>query len=215
MKSVVISAVFGIAILAIHGVTGARNGAFEVRSEALEETHSPAIERAASASTTRIAPDIPSANLPAGFSTTTCVHTTEGLIQCDDIITEREKPAAPSMDSLEKRAKKLPLRDGYPDRAGKCDKLHNLYHWAQTSNHPQYCHQLMDKNPPDQLWDWCYVLMVLDPTKHPLFILLVVEVFLRSALALKKPPQNADATAKAPLSISPIMPPNLFVMQSS
>ena len=30
-----------------------------------------------------------------------------------------------------------------------------------------------------------YTQMVLDPTKHPLFILLVVEVFLRSALALK------------------------------
>ncbi|KAI4283102.1 MAG: hypothetical protein L6R38_002405 [Xanthoria sp. 2 TBL-2021] len=167
----IISAVFGTAILAIHGVSGAvmptdtikRNEALEVRSEAIEEAHSPIFKREAPASAASATPKFSSMVLPGLSSTTTCVHTGKGFIECGDVMNKRENAAAPSMKSLEMRAEEsLPLRDGYPDRALKCDKLNNLYHWAQTSDHPEYCHQLMDKNPPDELWDWCYVLVPCD-----------------------------------------------------
>ncbi|KAL8849554.1 MAG: hypothetical protein Q9221_005488 [Calogaya cf. arnoldii] len=159
MKSMIISAVFGTAILAIQGVSGAvmpvditkRNEALEVRSE---EAHSPTIKRAA---------------LPDVLSTNICIHSKwTKRPQCFPVTVKPENAAEPSTealekDTLEKRAEKLPLRDGYPDRAtGKCDKLNNKYHWAQTSNHPRYCTQLLDKNPPADLWHWCYVLAPCD-----------------------------------------------------
>ncbi|KAL8649341.1 MAG: hypothetical protein Q9226_005613 [Calogaya cf. arnoldii] len=93
MKSMIISAVFGTAILAIQGVSGAampidivkRNEAFEVRSE---EAHSPAIKRAA---------------LPDVLSTNICIHSkwTERA-QCFPVTVKPENAAEPSTDVVEK-----------------------------------------------------------------------------------------------------------------
>lgn len=49
--------------------------------------------------------------LPGLSSTTTCVHTGKGFIECGDVMNKRENAAAPSMKSLEMRAEEsLPLR---------------------------------------------------------------------------------------------------------
>ncbi|KAI4259917.1 MAG: hypothetical protein L6R42_004327 [Xanthoria sp. 1 TBL-2021] len=128
----IISAVFGTAILAIHGVSGAvmpidttkRNEALEVRSEAIEDAHSPAFKREAPASVASATPKISSMVLPDLSSTTTCVHTGKGFIECDDVMNKRENAAAPSMKSLEKRAEdSLPLRDSLMDDSIEANHL--------------------------------------------------------------------------------------------
>ncbi|KAL8877534.1 MAG: hypothetical protein Q9198_004466 [Flavoplaca austrocitrina] len=105
MKSIIVSAFFGTALLAIQGVSGAavpidtveRNEAFQVHSENI---NSPAIKRAA-------LPDVSSTNI--------CIHNTEGSVECSDVTNKREN--FPYEDTLEKR--KMKFRDNYEDKAGE------------------------------------------------------------------------------------------------
>ncbi|KAL8892797.1 MAG: hypothetical protein Q9215_000389 [Flavoplaca cf. flavocitrina] len=103
MKSIIVSAFFGAALLAIQGVSGAavptdiveRNEAFQVHSENIK---SPAVKRAP---------------LPDFSSTNICIHNTEGSVECSDVMVKREN--VPYEDTLEKR--KMKFRDNYEDKA--------------------------------------------------------------------------------------------------
>ncbi|KAL8893734.1 MAG: hypothetical protein Q9192_004976 [Flavoplaca navasiana] len=103
MKSIIVSAFFGTALLAVQGVSGAavpidvieRNEAFQVPSENI---NSPAVKRAA-------LPDVSSTNI--------CIHNTEGSVECSDVTIKREN--VPYEDTLEKR--KMKSRDNYEDKA--------------------------------------------------------------------------------------------------
>ncbi|KAL8729061.1 MAG: hypothetical protein Q9166_004978 [cf. Caloplaca sp. 2 TL-2023] len=181
MKSMIISAVIGTAILVIHGVSAAvvpvnavkRNEASAVRSEAIEEAHSLAIKRAVPAFASSVTdspkffPTVESdvSSINSGTDTSTdndstdkdvsaaafCVHTDEGFHECGEVMFKRVNAATPSMNDLEKR---VHMRDGYPDISDVCK---HGKHWAQALNHPSYCTQLNDHNPPDELFMWCYV----------------------------------------------------------
>ncbi|KAL8670892.1 MAG: hypothetical protein Q9168_004582 [Polycauliona sp. 1 TL-2023] len=111
MKSIIVSAVLGTAFLAFHGVGAAvlpldvskPSEALAARSEAMAEAHAPAIKRAESASAGSMTPFAASIKIPETSSTTTCVHTTDGFIECGDIMHKREDNAMPESDILEKR----------------------------------------------------------------------------------------------------------------
>ncbi|KAL9032232.1 MAG: hypothetical protein Q9180_006617 [Flavoplaca navasiana] len=103
MKSIIVSAFFGTALLAIQGVSGAavpidvveRDEPFQLPSE---NTNFQAAKRAA---------------LPEASSTNICIHNTEGSVECSDVTIKREN--VPDEDTLEKR--KLKFRDNYEDKA--------------------------------------------------------------------------------------------------
>ncbi|KAL8989932.1 MAG: hypothetical protein Q9169_008246, partial [Polycauliona sp. 2 TL-2023] len=157
MKSIIASAVLGSALLVLHGVGAAvmplgavkRNEAFDARSEAIAEASSPAIKRADPASAMLRRDAAPK---------TTCIHTADGFIECGDLITKRENAVMPLMNAIEQRDEKK-MRDGYPDIADS--SCAHGYHFAQTSDHPEYCWQLNEKRIP-QLHNWCYVFVPCD-----------------------------------------------------
>ncbi|KAL9640062.1 MAG: hypothetical protein Q9204_000856 [Flavoplaca sp. TL-2023a] len=105
MKSIIVSAFFGTALLAIQGVSGAavpidvveRNEAFQVPAENM---NSPAVKRAA---------------LLDASPTNICIHNMEWSVECSDVLVKREN--VPYEDTLEKR--KLKFRDNYEDKAGE------------------------------------------------------------------------------------------------
>ncbi|KAI4273230.1 MAG: hypothetical protein LQ337_004790 [Flavoplaca oasis] len=111
MKSIIVSAFFGTALLAIQGVSGAavptdvveRNEAFQVSSENIKSL---AVKRAP-------LPDVSSTNI--------CIHNTDGSVECSDVMIKHEN--VPYKDTLEKR--KMKFRDNYEDKAGE-NVLHVL-----------------------------------------------------------------------------------------
>ncbi|KAL8907250.1 MAG: hypothetical protein Q9171_005937 [Xanthocarpia ochracea] len=133
MKSIIISAVFGTAILAIQGVSGAvvpvnalkRNEAFGFNSEAVEGAASLAIKRATPDSTASVTnslnfmpivkrdvlatdseTDIAAAEDSANESISTataCTHTGGGFLECDGAIFKREIATTSLMNNLAER----------------------------------------------------------------------------------------------------------------
>ncbi|KAL8919122.1 MAG: hypothetical protein Q9172_005126 [Xanthocarpia lactea] len=133
MKSIIISAVFGTAILAIHGVSGAvvpvnalkRNEASGLHSEAVEGVASLAIKRATPDSTASVANslkfmpvvkrDVSAIDSETGTvaaedsadesisTATACTHTGEGFLECDGAVFKREIATTSLMNNLEER----------------------------------------------------------------------------------------------------------------
>ncbi|KAL8806016.1 MAG: hypothetical protein Q9200_005199 [Gallowayella weberi] len=145
----IISVAFSAALLAIHGVTGAiipvnknaikRNEAVDANSEAIRVAQNPAVKR-----TDQDAPTVPIS-----------ISYGEGSVEQSEVTVKSDNIVIPTIKGLEKRVR---YRDGYPDIADVCTVGK---HWAQTSNHPQYCTQLetskAKKNSDPELWFWCYV----------------------------------------------------------